>query len=75
MRFTWFEPKEIDFMIFSGSNLKENFDKYADCFHLHTNELLRNGVEVYSFLRVDTRRGGIKDSRDPGFDAFCVIEG
>lgn len=62
-------------MTFSGSNLKENFYKYADRFHLHTNELLRNGVEVYTFLRVDTRRRGIEDSRDPRFDSFCFIEG
>ena len=75
MRFTRFERKEIDFMIFSGSNLKDDFYKYADRFRLHTNELLRNGVEGYSFLRVDTRRRGIKDSRDPRFDAVCVIEG
>ena len=62
-------------MTFSESNLEENFNKCSDSFFLCTNELLRNGVEVHMFLRVDSRRRGIKDSRDPGFDAFCVIEG
>lgn len=75
VRFPWFERTEVDFMTFSELNLEENFYKYADRFSLCTNELLRNGVEVYLFLRVDTRRRRIKDSRDPGFDTFCVIEG
>ena len=75
MRFPWFERTEVDYMTFSESILEENYCKYTDSFSLCTNELLCNGVKVHMFLRVDSRRRGIKNSRDPGFDAFCVIEG
>ena len=75
MRFPWFEGKEVDFMTFSESDLKENFYKYAVRVYLCTNDLHRNGLEGYMFLRVDCRRWRIKDSRDLGFDAFCLVEG
>ena len=75
VRLSWFERKEVDLMTFSESNLQENFYKKADRFSLCTNELLRNGVEVFMFVRVDSRRRRIKDSRDLGSDAFCLVKG
>lgn len=62
-------------MTFGKSHLNENSYKYADRFSLCTDELLCNGVEVYMFLRVDSRCRGIKNSRDLDFDAFCLVEG
>lgn len=51
------------------------FFQVRSSIYLCTNDLHRNGLEVYTFLRVDCRRWGIKDSRDLGFDAFCLVEG
>ena len=57
------------------NQISKPFYKKADRFSLCTNELLRNGVEVFMFVRVDSRRRRIKDSRDLGLDAFCLVKG